>query len=86
MKNINALNESMRGVNLDARKRMKSHNNITVQEDSHKNLLDNFREIIDKIDDKIQGQYQRTMTNQSYNKNDISYRNANAEKPLHTYN
>ena len=77
----------MRGAIFDSKKGMKSLNNITMHEDSHKNLLDNFREIIDKIDDRIQGQYQRSVTNQSYyDKNDISYRNANAEKPLHTYN
>lgn len=86
MKNINFLNESMRGINFDPKKRMTSHNKINMQEETHKDLLDNFKDIIDKIDDKIQGQYQRTVTNQSYNKNDISYRNSNAEKPLHTYN
>ncbi len=87
MKNINLQNESMRGANFEAKKRMKSFNNLTMQEDSHKNMLENFRDIIEKIDDKIQGQYQRTVSNQSfYDKNDVSYRNANAEKPLHTYN
>ena len=88
IKNVNLHDESMRGVNFEAKKRMKSLNNLTMQEGSHKNLLENFREIIGKIDDKIQGQYQRTtVSNQSYyDKNDISYRNANAEKPLHTYN
>jgi len=88
MKNTNFQNESMKGINFDSKKRMKNpnNNNVTIQEETHKNLLDNFRDIIYKIDGKIQGQYQRTATNQSYNKNDISYRNSNAEKPLHTYN
>jgi len=85
--NISTYNRDEPLKGYENKKRMKSFNNFTMQEDTHKNLLDNFREIIDKIDDKIQGNYQKTANNISFNnKNDVSYKNINAEKPLHTYN
>lgn len=85
--NISTYNRDEPLKGYEGKKRMQSFNNFPMHEDTHKNLLDNFREIIDKIDDKIQGNYQKTASNISFNhKNDVSYKNINAEKPLHTYN
>lgn len=48
-----------------------------MQEEAHKNMLENFKDIIDKIDDKIYGQYQKTISDKSYNQTDISIKNVN---------
>jgi len=77
--------ESARGF--DSKLRKQSFNNFALQDDdSQKNLLDNFREIIDKMDDKIQGNSLKNPNSILLNKNDINQRNMGAEKPVHGYN
>jgi len=84
-RNNKLFDEPMKATGFEGKKRMMSYNNFAIQEQANKNLLENFREIIDKIDDKIQGNYQRTLTNQSLNKNESSSRDLYPEKPF-SYN
>lgn len=87
---------SIRGMSFETMKKLDSFaNNTPIREDNHKQLLENFRDIIDKIDDKIYGQYQKTATEthgykKSYPKenheNNYLYKTFEAEKPLNTYN
>lgn len=75
--NVNRYEDPVKGVDYENKRKLPNYKNIAMQEEAHKNMLENFKDIIDKIDDKIYGQYQKTISDKSYNQTDISIKNVN---------